>query len=624
MAGQFDGISNPQNFPVRPVIGGMVLNRPTQDLQPNECVNAEGYIISEKGPKRAPAFRPYASKPSYAVTGRLPYRYIDMFTLWTTGQGELAQQLMLITDGPLFRVGLGGFEEVEWLYTTGTVTVSGNVVTGVGTAWDDATIFAGDIFRIGTLETRIETIVSNTEIELEESVFTDGAYASYSIARAFNDIIDYLCDWAVVDSEIVFADLNKPLQVYKYDAPEGSQHELYIQETTHKINNGYGYEDVVARCLTVFQERLFVGYTIEATDGVRRHRVRWSKVTNKRDFSETTAYLDLPYTQGSLKRLVPLGNTLIAYFDDAIFLGLPTNNPKLPVAFQKIDTGGQGLIGMKAVTPFIGGHFFVGQDDIYFMSTSGPEPIGTKVVQQTVRATQKRARVYASLDIENDCVVFGFPGTEDNIERLWYFNYKTKAWSNRPFDSYMIANPIANFELSWEDLVGFTWADIGDTYLTWDSMSDEEAIQPFFIEHLGAALRTDNEGEVDTIINLSGEVENLPINTVYETGDIDLGSPDDVKTFIRLGIKIDFSYMPETPTTFVLQGSVSRGRTWQALGNLTIAVGDDEGYATFLLTSSHARFRLSAANEIPPYTITEFVYKIRKRSSELTPGLQGV
>ena len=620
----FLNISAPKSFPMRPLNKGMILNMPPQIVSPEACLEALNYIITENGPKKRPGYEPYGSL-AYDTTIKLAYKFIDIFTFWTTSSGESDRELLLITDGGLYKVGLGGLEEVPWAYDTGTITVDGVDVTGIGTDFLAADIYADDILRCNDKEARILEIPGATSITLDPSSDIDNvAGATYSIQRAFNTDPTHLCDWVVTpDKELIFTDLNAPLVVYKYDQAAGEQLEMYIQSDDYKIMSSTEPEDFVANCITLFQDRLFVGYTIEPTDGIRRQRIRWSKVTNLRDFSESTAYLDLPYTQGAIQRLVPMGNILVVYFSDAIFFGIPTNNPDLPVAFQKVETGNMGLVGQKAVISFINGHFYVSQDDIFYLSSSGPERIGSPVIKRTIKESNFRERIYVAPDIENERIVFGFTKDSEQMEELWSFNYKSKGWSYENISSYMIANPLLSFNLNWADLAGFTWEDLTASYATWDSMSAKENEIRFFIESNGFLRQLSTNSAFDLLPDNAGGTISSSVDTVYITPDIDFKAPDTLKTFIRLSLKLNFDTYPAVNTLFSLHGSTNRGRSWQSLGSLVVRAGDDEGYATFLMTSSHARFRLTCTAEVAPYTLEEIVLKVRSRGAEFTVGTQG-
>jgi hypothetical protein len=616
---------DPKNMPLRPLDGGMVLNRPSQTLSGRQCVDAKNYIISEERPKRRPEYEPYGSyETGYETFLYTEYRHIDLFTFWTSNTEAEEQELLLITAGPLFRVGLGGMIEIPWTYETGTIDVSGTTVTGNGTDFTGEDVYPGDLVRCGGAEARIHEIFSATELSLEEATLSDGSSLNYSIQRSFNSDSAYLADWQVHDNEVIFTDYNAPLCVYDHSAASGSQLSMFIDNDAYRIDSGSGPEDFIARSLTVFNDRLFVGNLIEATDGARRQRIRWSSATNIRDFSESTAYIDLPYTQGSIVRLIPLENMLVVYMTDAIYVGTPANNPYLPVVFQRVETGNIGLVGMKAITRFLNGHFFVGQDDIYIMTSRGPERIGAPIIGRTIKESGFRERLYVAPDVENDRVVFGFNKGHELMTELWAFNYKTQAWSYDIFDTYMISNPLLSFTLTWNALAGFTWSEtnsIGEAFPTWDAMGAKETYMKLFVESGGAVRQLSDNSEYDRAI-VAGAAESQPIEAVYETGDFDFEEPDQIKTFLRLGMKVDFSAAPSDNVVFVVQGSHNRGRSWKSLGSLIIRTNYDEGYVNFLISSSHVRFRITTTAQTAPFVISEIVLKARRRGSENTPAVQ--
>lgn len=622
----FKKVSDPQNVVMRPLNGGIVRNKPPQNLDVRECVDAKNYIITERGPKRRPGYEPYGSIDLGSNTFTVAdYIHIDLFNFWTSEVGSLEQELLLITAGPLYKVGIAGFEEVPWIYDTGTITVSGVNVTGIGTNFVTGGVYPNYLVRCGGGEARVSEVTDATNIVLEAGgTISDCVSQPYNIQHSFNDDPEYLTDYVVHNSEVIFTDFNSPLVVYKPTEAAGSQLDWYIDSNDYRIDSGNGPEDFVARCVAVFQDRLFVGHTIEATDGLRRQRIRWSTATNPRDFSESTAYIDLPYTQGGIVRLVPLGNTLVVYFDDAIFMGIPTNNPNLPVAFQKVQTNNIGLVGMKAIASFLEGHFYVGQDDIYLMTTSGPERIGSPVVEDTVRTSKHKERIYVTVDPLHNRVLFGFTKARTVMEELWSFEYKSKGWSYTTFETYMLAYPLSSFSITWDSLIGFTWSSgspIGSTYLSWDAMKSNPGSMRLFIEYDYGLRQLSDKSGVDQIV-VDDVITDQAIEAVYETGDFDFNQPDDVKTFLRLSMKVSFDVEPVETVQFSVQGSWNRGRSWRSLGTLKIKENYDEGYVNFLMTSSHVRFRITTTAEIAPFTIEEIVVKARLRGSELSLGGQ--
>jgi hypothetical protein len=90
-----------------------------------------------------------------------------------------------------------------------------------------------------------------------------------------------------------------------------------------------------------------------------------------------------------------------------------------------------GLLGMKAVQRYLDGHFFVAQDDVYMMTTSGIQPIGSPVVRRTVQAcgASHHWMIQVAVDQINERVIFGFPKSGDEMEELWSYSYKSKGWT---------------------------------------------------------------------------------------------------------------------------------------------------------------------------------------------------
>jgi hypothetical protein len=615
----FAAPSDPQDFAIRPLNKGIILDQPSQTLPKEACVDAVNYIIDKYGPRRRPGWEMYGRD-------RIRYRLIDMFTFWTSETGDESQITLVITDGPLYRVAITGVEEIPWDYDTGTVTVTGDAVEGFGTAFTDEGILPGDILEIGEEIARVLEVADNTHITLREATITDtGAAVGYRILRSFNESAVHMPDFVVYNNEVVFTDFNRPLFCFNPTNAPGSQLEYYINIDDYKIDSGSGPEDFVASCIAMFQDRLYVGYTLEPTDGLRRQRIRWSTATNPRDFSDATAWMDLPYTQGAIRRLVPLSNTLIAYFDDAVFVGTPTTNPYLPVYFQKVEMGGVGLVGMKAITSFLDSHFFVGQDDVYQMSSTGPQKLESPVVDATLRDCEVRERIYVVVDPENDRVMFGFPKLSYFMEVIWSMSYITGGWSREELQTYMIASPLINLSLGWDDLTG-TWEDLEDTFPTWDDMDYNERHRAIYSENNGYIRKLGVDSVQD--VTMVGEDEYTyerivsPITAVYETPDFDLDDPDGIKTFLRLSMKVTFSAFPPGTSLFSVQASWNRGRNWEALGNVEIETGYDEGYINFLMTSSHVRFRITTFVLAAPFRIDEICLKIRTRGREVTTGFQ--
>ncbi len=443
---------------------------------------------------------------------------------------------------------------------------------------------------------------------------------NFRVIRTFNPKKPYLVDHEIVRNELVLACMRTPLLVYN---PSTEKLERYISDSADMIRQDLGGIEFQCESITYYKGRVYVGHTYDSSDLEKKQRIRWSKATNPRDFSDIAGveqFQDLPEVGGSLKRLVPMGNILVAYFEDGVFFGTSSNITNLPLTFQQVQTGGNGLVGQKAVTSWLNGHYYVSQDDIYFISNSGPKRIGSPVVDDTIAATTELWRTYVIMDPRNYRVLFGFPeGGLERIAKIWSYEYRSEAWSYTQMyedddtsvlkGTDMIANPLVNYELSWNDLTP-DWDDL--TY-GWDDLESSENLRKVYVEHNNVLyVQTGVEG------NLFGE----PTEAVIETGDLDLEGPDMNKTAIRLSMKISSDYGYGELREFDVKGSTDRGRTWKPLGTLRIRPTYDEGYVNFRLTGSTLRFRLTSTSDVEQYTVTEMVLRVVPRGMEQGLGVQ--
>jgi hypothetical protein len=450
------------------------------------------------------------------------------------------------------------------MYSTGTCSVTGTAVVGSGTSWA-ANALAGDTFKVGIYEDTIAVVGSNTSITLSHSgvIPTQAAGTSYAVWRKVG--IDCIpCSVAVVN------------------------------DPTTGLN------------------RVWIGRTYDATDGDKRQRIRWSSLADTTDFSIATNYLDLPYVNGALKRLVQFGTTLAAYFDDAVFMGQQTNYPLLPLDFRRIETGGIGLIGAKAVTPYIGGHFFVGQDDIYFLAygQSFPERIGTPIIREALSNCSTYTNVYATIDPINYRIVFGFPILGSKIEMLYSFDYRAKCWTKEPISTTMIANPLVQTSVTWDSLTG-TWDALTGT---WDTLTFSAQNRALYVEYNKAIYQLSTNATVDYGSSV--------IQYKLETKDHDFGMPDDTKVVTRFSMKINSQTAAILPIDFFIQTSVNRGISWKTVGSLRIPVGQDEGSVDFRSSGSTFRIRATGTSAVTPFEITEYGLRVRRSGSELAFGTQ--
>ena len=461
------------------------------------------------------------------------------------------------------------------------------------------------------------TSVSETSMVLASEYpvtsFTDEVY---TILRGFRTTgRREMVDTVVANSRVVFLSrFSPPVEV---DSAETALETLQSATGDSVVNSKL----FSAKCGAFFNERLFLGHITEWVSGAYeeyRQRIRFSTVTDFGEFDSMGggAYVDLDYTRGAINALLPMGNLLAVYLEDIIYLGQGTANVNVPLVFERVETGGIGLVGPKAIVPYKDGHFFVGQDNIYFHSTRGLEPIGTAVLSETIRKCERKWRIMAAHDPKRNRVCFGFPSTNDFVERVWSFEYRTGAWSYEDYSTWMIDSTLFDDSLAWTDLSG-AWADLLNIGPTWDDLRLLADTQIELGREFGGVLQLASRGAVED--DGAG-----PVGLQLESKDHDLGFADVEKCWTRLALKLRFdsNVAFDGALDFECRVSHNRGRTWKDVGRLRIRGGMDEGHCDFRLTSSHFRFRLTATNGQSVYTITEYTYSVTPFAYESHLGSQ--
>ena len=208
---------------------------------------------------------------------------------------------------------------------------------------------------------------------------------------------------------------------------------LSLYDTLERLNPSYLES---ADGVTYFDDRLWV-YNCKEQDGNKySQRIRWSWPGNF-DVFRTQDYIDLPYSEGEIIALIPMGSLLIAYFTDAIYVGRQTSIIGLPYKFERLEIGNTGLINQKAVVSWVDGHFFVGQDNIYFLSGNAAlQEIGSTVLQETLdyaKSIGLENKIQAEHDPTSNTIAFYFPefdndaqvGVESYSSKVWRWNYRT-------------------------------------------------------------------------------------------------------------------------------------------------------------------------------------------------------
>jgi len=440
----------------------------------------------------------------------------------------------------------------------------------------------------------------------------DGSYSATTISMALNTLETFTYngrligglsypDSTIIENNLVVSDSENVLRTY-----DGS--------TTANLSASLTY---IPTCITFFRDRLFIGQIQNDSSAFPRQRIRWSNVSPNYDTFDDSAYVDLPYTSGAIWRLIPFSSTLVAFLDDAIFMGRVTSSPNLPVYFEQIETGGAGLVGMRAVTGWLDRLFFTGKNNVYELTTKGIKPIGDPVMEEVLQGmgTYSLAHtvMYTDTKAEKIGVVLSNFGT--NLDVAWEMDLATGAWSR-------ISLPAA-FGFIKETAISFpitigTFADtsttIGDATGTFGDYTTDIGKKRLYF---GGGESADFGYLASIAVSTGYDFGSIPVQGSFETGDIDLDIPNRRKLWTRFSMKIAGQLLStDEPITFKVDESVDRGQGWKSLGTLVIAAGTDEGKINFRMSGAMIRFRVRQTSANPPYTIVDMVLRAKPRGRE--------
>jgi len=608
------GLPSPQPIVTRPLLG-IDWSGPETNLKPGAFLDLQDLVVTQKGLYRIPGYDSF-------LGGAQWYPRESPVLLTSSWGTNGVQYPYLITENRVFYVTPTAYQLIAWGYSDGTVKTNGLDVTGQGTLWLDLGINSGDLITISGVDYVIDTVVSNTEILLRSTAGVQASWMAYSISRLLNASSLGLVDSCQVNDITLgqyLAIASPNVQPIKILPIVQSMQNLIPSAAKQPASGGFK-----AQAIAFSLGRVFCGNLQDGSLGQARTRIRWSKTTDTTDFSDPTAYLDLMSQasafSGAIQRMVPLGTMLVVYLDDAIFVGSPSNTPNLPLSFQQIPTGRVGIAGPRAVVSVAlprdetnvwgvntTGHFFVGFDNVYFLSSSNLSlmPIGTNIVRESIFKCKYPSRIQTAIDWPRRRIRFGFPMNTSKIEKIFEYCWETKEWSYEARTTSIVAS--LSVSSSWDLIqMATVLGDVMVTMNTGDDMCLSQGVPgnmqwSHFVDNNNYSLWASSSNENDS--NPDGSV--LPIR--IETPDYDEGAPGMVKFWklLRLKLNWDPETVPNADIVLNVELSVNRGRDWRPLGLMTIAQGNDEGYINFRATGPHIRFRLTSSSKVTPYYIVE-------------------
>jgi hypothetical protein len=591
----------PVSIPLRPLNKGVVLSLPSNQIADEALLDAKNYIVGTGGLTRRPGLGIYSS----SATLYPPVR--DIITFWKTD----GTQVTMIIDARFVYLSTnsGTTPKYDTFTTSAHLRVSGQYLIATNNPGWNTKLSQKDVVHLSYTSLNemvvIANILSNKLISLDEPpTNTYTTKLDYKVYKSLKAVNPYFVDWTIVDNKVVMTDSVKSPRSF-----DGTTFGAWSGSVTF-----------VPTCITFFKDRVWCGRIVSAGTDYRT-RITWSRTLTHTDFTDratsSSTFLDLPYSAGYIRRLVSMGSVLICYMTDAIWLLRPSQyaGDTLPLVPERIESGGIGLVGMKAVAPWLRGHFFIGDDNIYYLSNAGLEPIGTPVVKQTIKTCSNLWAAYVMPDPANNRVCFGFPGLSDGIEKIWSFDYIAKAWSYDQVSCSMIGLAELYTQYTWDTLntsAGLTvqtWDTGMGVFASWDAIGGQGAGKKLYVGVSDLVYRYESTLSADATGNISAS---------FTTKDFDFDFPDDKKTVYRVALKTND--LATSDLTFTVRGSTNKGGVWRNLGSFTIAAGDDEGHVDFRLTGSTMRFEFTSDSSSVPYTISEMTFRVKKRGSERIYG----
>jgi len=600
---------SPQTVVEWPLDKGMMRHVPATQLPKGAFTYLGNYMCSKGGLVR----RPGLVAASSGVCNYPPLQ--DVVTIWAGA----TLKVLVFDQKFIYRLGATSMTGTydTFASTVGTGASTSSTVTFNGGALNVQTkdIKAGDEFywSSGLLSVRreIKTLASNLVTVKGGALGYTLTGKSFVIRRAFAASNPTLVDYALIPGgKILFSDGSRRLRQYDANAD------------TFAVFSAGTSCNFVPTCVTTHKDRVWCGNI--GTPGpynptsVNKQRILWSQVLDKTNFGVAQSqYVDEPYLPGACKRILTLGQLLVAYFDDAVYIGQPTNysGNTLPYSFLRLDTGGVGLAGMKGVCAWLDGHFFIGDDDIYYLGANLQlERIGTPIARDYVRYQSNRWACYAVPDPINTRILFAIPDSSGSFSKILSYDYIAKAWSIDEVTTLsFLSRKALVLSTTWDSVLTvapYTWNTGMGVYASWDQISQGTGYAPpVYAGYTSKVLYYEQ--------NAKNDLGSVPIAVTMITGSRKEELPGNLKTWLEFRVKLD--RVVSTDLIFTIEGSKDGGTTWTTLTSrgLTVKSGYDEGQAQFRYTNDVAMFRLRGNTVVEQYAVESFTVSFSDRGKRI-------
>jgi len=279
------------------------------------------------------------------------------------------------------------------------------------------------------------------------------------------------------------------------------------------------------------------------------------------------------------------------------------------------ETGGMGLVGDRAVLPYLGGHFLVLDDNIYFLrgDNLGLEALGDPIKEDFFSDPDALWSVQIEADPIRDRILFTKPSVSGGFDGLYSFNYRTKSWSYEENAGNFLSRRGITRTLTYDGWLSgapYTYDTGLAVFPSYDAMGTPDIPRMY----LGYSDHLRYYGEKSSTQDPS---PSLNVEVLIETGDFDFGTPDTDKVALRLSVKLKEAVGEDL--SFNVFYSTDEGSSWtQTRGRaLTIPAGDKENAVDFRARGSSLRFRLTSSSVVGEWTIREIVLRVSGSGREI-------
>ena len=634
------------SVPVRPLAKGMHLDKIAQLLEAGAMVDVRGYHVTPYGLETEEGFAPV-----HRILSGAPVNYLRLEPLL---EGELIQEYDVHMDsaGAAIMFAITN----KFIYTTQDLAhwipapwvrsrVASSAAAGQKAVVDSSGYLLADKASSGfyvafdradgsaPFVSLVTAITDETHFTVAQDLPADLApaltYALYAPLSAEDPLV---VQYAKTPSFVLVCDGGARAGSFQaFDGHYIQPYRPYFEGNAEKDPFCAG-----ARTVAYVGGRVLLGGTSEPTG---RRRWRWSSATDLEMFNSED-YVDSTSSQGSILRITASEDYPVIFLDDGIVIGQPWGmeaSSTDPWIWRPIASGGAAPVGPRAFCSIPGQIFFLGPDDLYTFSPLKRTEKGDYVVQPckcavrqvlTGNAATYKGRALFRYDPFNQRVIVATAQDPHTYSDLWSWTFGENEWAHRGRSSLMFttislfASRIGATWKSWIE-AGYVWNDgsaasnaMKRSWLSWATGTTSIAFvcaDAACSMYVGSRLEAQDQLVDRTIV----EVRPTPIERMFETGDLDLGLPDEDKSFHKFALRLRDSVTRAAPIVFSVEGSTDKGRTWRQLGDLFIPVGEDEDEVHFAMRGTVARFRVRSVSTSGPWTLEEYTVRVRRAGRQI-------